>query len=71
MKDEQLSSLQKLIARIIYATRNSIVHAKSNYESNGYEMEGDELDDGNVMMEKIALSIIQWNERQPDNCKMH
>ena len=70
ISDEQLASLQKQIARMLYATRNSIVHAKSNYEPNGYELEDDELEDGNKMMDMITMSIIQWNERQPEIYKI-
>ena len=70
ISDEQLASLQKQIARMLYATRNSIVHAKSNYEPNGYELEDDELEDGNKMMDIITMSIIQWNERQPESYKI-
>lgn len=70
ISDEQLASLQKQIARMLYATRNSIVHAKSNYEPNGYELEDDELEDGNKVMDMITMSIIQWNERQPESYKI-
>ena len=70
ISDEQLASLQKQIARMLYSTRNSIVHAKLNYEPNGYELEGDELEDGNKMMDMITMSIIQWNERQPESYKV-
>ena len=70
ISDEQLASLQKQIARMLYSTRNSIVHAKSNYEPNGNELEGDELKDGNKMMDMITMSIIQWNERQPESYKV-
>lgn len=70
LKEEQLGSLQKQIAKMLYATRNSIVHAKSNYEPNGYELEGDELINGNQMMDVVALSVIQWNERQPESFRI-
>ena len=70
ISDEQLASLQKQIARMLYSTRNSIVHAKSNYEPNGNELEGDELEEGNKMMDMITMSIIQWNERQPESYKV-
>lgn len=70
IKDDQLVSLQKQIANILYATRNNIVHAKSNYTQNGIELQGDELIDGNKMMDMIAMSIIQWNERQPEAYKV-
>ena len=65
VNDEQLMALQKQIASILYATRNSIVHAKSNYAPTGYEITLDELDNVNKMMDVIAHSIINWNERQP------
>ena len=70
ISDEQLASLQKQIARMLYSTRNSIVHAKSNYEPNGYELEVNELEDVNKMMDMITMSIIQWNERQPESFKV-
>ena len=70
LKEEQLGSLQKQIAKMLYATRNSIVHAKSNYEPNGYELEGDELINGNRMMDVVDLSVIQWNERQPESFRI-
>jgi hypothetical protein len=66
VKDEQLASLQKQIANILYSTRNNIVHAKSNYIPTGLELQGEELIKGNIMMDKIAISIIQWNTRQPE-----
>lgn len=70
LRDEQMASLQKQIGKMLYSTRNSIVHAKSNYEPNGYELEGEELEDGNKMMDMITMSIIQWNERQPESYKV-
>lgn len=70
LKDEQIASLQKQIAKMLYSTRNKIVHAKSNYEPNGSELEGLELENGNKMMDMITMSIIQWNERQPESYKV-
>ena len=70
INDGQLIALQKQIASILYATRNSIVHAKSNYMHTGYELTLEELDDANKMMEVIAQSIINWNERQPDGFRV-
>ena len=65
VNNEQLMALQKQMASILYATRNSIVHAKSNYTNTGYELAIEELDDANEIMDVIAHSIINWNERQP------
>lgn len=70
VKDEQLASLQKQIANILYSTRNNIVHAKSNYIPTSLELQGEELTEGNIMMDKIAMSIIQWNERQPETYRV-
>lgn len=64
--EEQVRSLQKQIAAILYATRNSIVHAKSNYEITGNEISTEELGEANQIMEIIAHSIINWNQRQPE-----
>lgn len=65
-----LRSLQKQIANIIYSTRNSIVHAKSNYQPNGLELSEEEMPDGNEMMNIIAKSIICWDLRQPDGLRV-
>lgn len=64
--DEQERGLQRQIAAILYATRNSIVHAKSNYEATGNEIMENELGEANQMMNIIARSIINWNQRQPE-----
>lgn len=64
--EEQIRGLQKQIATILYSTRNSIVHAKSNYQMTGNELRPDELLEANEMMEIITRSIINWNQRQPE-----
>ena len=63
MTEDQIRGIQKGIAAILYATRNSIVHAKSNFNPTGNEWKTEELSEGNVVMEIIARSIINWNER--------
>ena len=68
--DEQHIGLQKQISSILYATRNSIVHAKSNYVPTGNEILDDELADANEMMDVIAHSIINWNDRQPEGYRV-
>lgn len=70
INDEQLIGLQKQIAGILYATRNSIVHAKSNYVETGNELKEDELAEANDMMDVIAHSIINWNDRQPEGYRV-
>ncbi len=68
--EEQLHSYQNQLAKSLYATRNSIVHAKSNYEPTGSEFSPGEMQEANKIMEIIATSIIQWNERQSDAYKI-
>lgn len=64
--DEQIRGLQKQIAMILYATRNSIVHAKSNYVATGNEIQQSDIPAANEMMEIISRAIINWNQRQPE-----
>ena len=68
--DGKLQSYKKQLARSLYSTRNSIVHAKSNYEANGTEFAPGEMQEANKIMEIIASTIIQWNERQADAYKI-
>ena len=68
--DGKLQSYKKQLARSLYSTRNSIVHAKSNYEANGTEFAPGEMLEANKIMEIIASTIIQWNERQADAYKI-
>lgn len=70
VSEEQLRGLQDKIASILYATRNSIVHAKSNYVKTGYEMKEDEMEEANEMIEIIARSIINWNQRQAEGFRV-
>ena len=70
VNEDQIRGIQKGIATILYATRNSIVHAKSNYNPIGNEMKTEELSEGNAVMEIIARSIINWNGRQPEGFRI-
>lgn len=66
LSEEQITSYHKQLASSLYSTRNSIVHAKSNYQSTGNEFHTDEMEAANRIMDIIATSIIQWNERQAE-----
>ena len=68
--DEQLISMRKQIANILYSTRNRIVHAKYNYVPRDIELQVDELDEANEMMDKIARSIIKWNLHLPQGFRV-
>lgn len=70
VSDEQMRGIKGNIAAILYATRNCIVHAKSNYEVTGSEMTIEELPTGNEIMKIIARSIINWNQRQAEGFRV-
>lgn len=70
VNEEQIHGLQKQMGAILYSTRNSIVHAKSNYLKTGQELFEYELDEANKLMDVIARSIINWNERQGDGFRL-
>lgn len=66
LNEDQTEDLRKYIGNVIYSTRCSIVHAKSNYKPTGYETIEDEFVDINELMKCCCQAIIKWNERQPD-----
>ena len=61
----ELDNIKKYLADILYATRNSIVHAKSNYTVTGKECtEEEDLEQLNDFMEKLCQCLFIWNGRQ-------
>lgn len=59
-----IEGIKKEIAGILYATRNSIVHAKSNYTVTGKECPEEELEQLNEFMMKLCECLFVWNSRQ-------
>ena len=59
-----IESIKKEIAGILYATRNSIVHAKSNYTIIGKECPEEDLEQLNEFMAKLCECLFVWNSRQ-------
>lgn len=59
-----IESVKKEIAGILYATRNCIVHAKSNYTITGKECPEEDLDQLNEFMAKLSECLFVWNSRQ-------
>lgn len=66
LTSEQQASLKKQVANILYSTRNSVVHAKSNYVPNGLECPIESLDEVNQMMAVFAKVLVQWNDNQTE-----
>lgn len=65
LKPIQVIEIKKKIGSILYATRNSIVHAKSNYNATGKECIIEDLDQLNSFMAALCKCLIIWNGRQP------
>lgn len=65
INDSLIIEIKKEIGEIIYATRNMIVHAKSNYNTSGKECKSEEMEEMNAFMKKLCQCLIAWNSRQP------
>lgn len=59
-----IEDIKKEIADILYATRNSIVHAKSNYTFTGKECPVEDLGQLNEFMIRLCDCLFVWNGRQ-------
>lgn len=70
MIDGKLSEIRKELGKILYDTRNSIVHAKSNYQPTGYECSEEDMDKLNEFMDKLCQCVFVWNGRQAENYRL-
>lgn len=59
-----IEAVKKEVADILYATRNSIVHAKSNYTFTGKECPEEDLGQLNEFMINLCECLFIWNGRQ-------
>lgn len=65
----KLSSVRNTVSRVVYKTRNEVVHAKSNFKSTGEEVDFDELDELNEFMKAASSQAIRWYNRLPSHLK--
>lgn len=70
VSDSQIFQLKKCMAAYLTATRNNIVHAKSNYNPTGKECQATEMEMMNSFMQQLCYAIIMWNNRQADEMKL-
>lgn len=66
---EKLLAISNLIGKILYSTRNQIVHAKSNYQSNNFECPPENLAELNNFLSIATYNIIRWYSRLPTHLK--
>ena len=62
---KEIAQVKDELSKIIYSTRNRIVHAKSNWETSDYACEGEDMEEMNEFMKALAQCLIVWNGRQP------
>lgn len=67
---QALTTAANMVGKIIYATRNKVVHAKSNYEMTGNECNNADLDTLNEFMKEACSQSIRWYNRQPQHLKL-
>lgn len=70
LTSEKVSQLKMLIAKMLYETRNNIVHAKSNYARTDNECESKDLGSLNIFMRKLSYCLISWHARLPKEMRL-
>ncbi|WP_298119512.1 hypothetical protein [Flavobacterium sp.] len=69
LNQENIDSIFQQLGRILYSTRNKIVHAKSNYVSDGFECKNEDLNELNEFLSKATFQILIWNNKLPKHSK--
>jgi len=67
---QKIITSNNIAAKIIYKTRNKVVHAKSNFALTGDEVELKEMEQLNIFMKKACSQSIRWYSRQPKHLKL-
>lgn len=66
---QQITTASNIAAKVIYKTRNKVVHAKSNFIPDGEEIRSDEFAQLNRFMKFASSQAIRWYARQPNHFK--
>lgn len=67
---DRFVDINSMLGSVLYSTRNRIVHAKTNFRSNGNECPEEYMEELNVFMNKLCQCIFVWNGRQADNYQL-
>lgn len=65
MPEEKIDLIFRQLGKILFSTRNSIVHAKSNYDKDGFECTKNDFEDLNKFLNKATYQIINWHSNLP------
>ncbi|MCX7550484.1 hypothetical protein [Xanthomarina sp. F2636L] len=67
---QKITTSCNIASKIIYKTRNKVVHAKSNFTLTGEEITSLEFDELNNFMKEASSQAIRWYSRQPNHLKL-
>jgi hypothetical protein len=67
---QKIITSSNIASKIIYKTRNKVVHAKSNFNLTGEEIDSNEFAQLNVFMKDASSQAIRWYSRQPNHLKL-
>jgi hypothetical protein len=68
-KPETIQGIHTFVSNVLYSTRNSIVHAKSNYKSDSNECKPEDLQTLNSFLKETCYLIINWHCKLPHHLK--
>ncbi|MDV7138241.1 hypothetical protein R3X28_05105 [Maribacter sp. TH_r10] len=67
---QKITTSCNIASKIIYKTRNKVVHAKSNFTLTGEEITSSEFNELNGFMKEASSQAIRWYSRQPNHLKL-
>lgn len=67
---QKVTTASNIAGRIIYKTRNKVVHAKSNFTLTGEEIGPAEMVQLNEFMKEASSQAIRWYSRLPEHLKL-
>jgi hypothetical protein len=67
---QKITTASNMVGKIIYSTRNKVVHAKANFETTGNECDVSDLYRLNEFMKEACSQTIRWYNRQPQHLKL-
>ena len=67
---QKIITASNIAGKIIYKTRNKVVHAKSNFTLTGEEINLPEFNELNNFMKEASSQAIRWYSRQPNHLKL-
>ncbi|MFT6906767.1 MAG: hypothetical protein ACJAS1_003437, partial [Oleiphilaceae bacterium] len=68
---QKITTASNMAAKIIYKTRNNVVHAKSNFDKAGDEIASEEeFVELNTFMKEACSQSIRWYSRLPEHQKI-